>query len=153
MHNLRDFSSFAPSTASPGHKSFSDAVTSAISISDVRILILFSPSPFGSPYDIPCGSDFEAHHHFALMWRHPYDVIFSVWRKPLFIWIVKLYMSKQPKARKEALVALPKHQAFRAAHPREEHFVPIYVAAGAGEEGDVRVLSAVYGQHTVAFGL
>ncbi|EIM90214.1 Extradiol ring-cleavage dioxygenase class III enzyme subunit B [Stereum hirsutum FP-91666 SS1] len=92
MHNLRDFSSFAPSTAGPGHKSFSDAVTSAISISD-------------------------------------------------------------PKARKEALVALPKHQAFRAAHPREEHFVPIYVAAGAGEEGDVRVLSAVYGQHTVAFGL
>lgn len=51
------------------------------------------------------------------------------------------------------MVALTKHQNFRIAHPREEHFVPLYVAAGAGEDGDVRVLSAVYGQHTVAFGL
>lgn len=37
------------------------------------------------------------------------------------------------------------------AHPREEHFVPIYVAAGAGEDGDVHVLSGLYGYQTVAF--
>lgn len=70
MHNLRDFSSFAPSTAGPGHKSFSDAVTSAISISDVRISILLPLSSFGSAYD-SCRPNFEAHHHLVLMWRHP----------------------------------------------------------------------------------
>ena len=59
----------------------------------------------------------------------------------------------QPIKRKETLIALTKHRGFRAAHPREDHFIPIYVAAGAGEEGGVRVLSAIYGCQTVAFGL
>jgi aromatic ring-opening dioxygenase catalytic subunit (LigB family) len=53
-------------------------------------------------------------------------------------------------------VDLTKHKGFRAAHPREEHFVPIYVAAGAGDDDgaeEVRVLSAIYGAQTVAFGV
>ncbi|KAI0316783.1 Extradiol ring-cleavage dioxygenase, class III enzyme, subunit B [Amylostereum chailletii] len=92
VHNLRDFASFVPETANPLAKSFNDAVTVAISISD-------------------------------------------------------------PKQRKEAMTALTRHPGFRASHPREDHFVPLYVAGGAGEEGDVRVLSALFGCQTVAFGL
>ncbi|KAI9452321.1 Extradiol aromatic ring-opening dioxygenase [Russula earlei] len=42
-----------------------------------------------------------------------------------------------PIARKTALFALTQHNGFRLAHPREEHFVPIYVAAGAGEQDAV----------------
>ena len=51
------------------------------------------------------------------------------------------------------MVNLTKHAGFRLAHPREDHFVPIYIAAGAGEGGDVRVLSANYGSPTIAFGV
>ncbi|EPQ58048.1 Extradiol aromatic ring-opening dioxygenase [Gloeophyllum trabeum ATCC 11539] len=58
----------------------------------------------------------------------------------------------------DALLSLPRHPSFRLAHPRAEHFVPIYVAAGAGlgdkdkpMEGRVKVLSAVYGAVTAAF--
>jgi len=56
-------------------------------------------------------------------------------------------------ARKEAMIRLPQHPGFRAAHPRAEHFVPLYVAAGAGGEGSARVVAAIYGAPTVAFGL
>ncbi|KAK1234473.1 hypothetical protein PQX77_002327 [Marasmius sp. AFHP31] len=56
-------------------------------------------------------------------------------------------------ARKKALIALTSHQGFRLANPREDHFVPLYVAAGAGEEGRVQVLNGLYGIPTVAFGL
>jgi aromatic ring-opening dioxygenase catalytic subunit (LigB family) len=62
------------------------------------------------------------------------------------------YRSK-PIARRTALFALTQHKAFRLAHPREDHFVPIYVAAGAGEEGSVHLLSGHYGCQTVAFGI
>ncbi|KAF7338653.1 4,5-DOPA dioxygenase extradiol-like protein [Mycena venus] len=55
--------------------------------------------------------------------------------------------------RKKAMVNLTKHPGFRAAHPREDHFVPLYVAAGAGEEGDSKVIADIYGSETVAFGL
>ena len=48
---------------------------------------------------------------------------------------------------------LTKHEGFRPAHPREEHFVPIYVAAGAGEGGESRILAGIYGCPTIAFGL
>ncbi|KAG8989681.1 hypothetical protein FRB94_004154 [Tulasnella sp. JGI-2019a] len=48
------------------------------------------------------------------------------------------------------LIGLP---GFREAHPREEHFVPIYVAAGAGESGAARVISTQYGAATFAFGV
>ncbi|KAJ6547114.1 Extradiol ring-cleavage dioxygenase class III enzyme subunit B [Mycena capillaripes] len=55
--------------------------------------------------------------------------------------------------RKKAMVDLTKHHGFRAAHPREEHFIPLYVAAGAGEGGDVKVIADMYGCETFAFGL
>ncbi|EIN07687.1 Extradiol ring-cleavage dioxygenase class III enzyme subunit B [Punctularia strigosozonata HHB-11173 SS5] len=95
VHNLRDFSSFSPATASSSVKAFNDAVTAAIATED-------------------------------------------------------------PATRKRALLDLPKHPGFRGAHPREEHFVPLYVAAGAGDEDGrekARVLSAIYGAQTVAFGV
>ncbi|KAJ6618323.1 Extradiol ring-cleavage dioxygenase, class III enzyme, subunit B [Mycena sp. CBHHK59/15] len=55
--------------------------------------------------------------------------------------------------RKKAMFDLTKHPGFRASHPREEHFVPLYVAAGAGEGGEVRVLAEMYGCETIAFGV
>jgi hypothetical protein len=39
---------------------------------------------------------------------------------------------------------------FRSAHPHKDHFMPIDVAAGAGE-GRVSVLSVLYGLQSVAF--
>lgn len=59
---------------------------------------------------------------------------------------------QDPTARRAALLALTSHKGFRAAHPREEHFVPLYVAAGAGGGGS-KVLSQIYGQSSFAFGL
>lgn len=38
-------------------------------------------------------------------------------------------------------------------HPREDHFVPLYVAAGAGEGGEVFTIMNDYGIPTFAFGL
>lgn len=48
---------------------------------------------------------------------------------------------------------LVEHPNFREAHPREEHFVPLYIAAGAGEGGNVRVLAGMHGAKTFAFGV
>ncbi|THH10283.1 hypothetical protein EW145_g1426 [Phellinidium pouzarii] len=61
--------------------------------------------------------------------------------------------SKPTPLLKDALVDLTKHEGFRKAHPREEHFVPLYIAAGAGEGGDAKILSGNYGSPTFAFGL
>ncbi|KAJ7744606.1 Extradiol ring-cleavage dioxygenase, class III enzyme, subunit B [Mycena metata] len=55
--------------------------------------------------------------------------------------------------RKTAMVNLTKHAGFRASHPREDHFIPLYVAAGAGEGGNAKVIADIYGGETVAFGL
>ncbi|KAF8078133.1 Extradiol ring-cleavage dioxygenase, class III enzyme, subunit B [Lyophyllum atratum] len=55
--------------------------------------------------------------------------------------------------RKEAMVNLTRHPGFRASQPREDHFVPLYVAAGAGEGGGVRVVTSLYGAPTFAFGI
>ncbi|KAF5324744.1 hypothetical protein D9611_004512 [Ephemerocybe angulata] len=55
--------------------------------------------------------------------------------------------------RKKAMCELPRHPGFRASHPREDHFVPLYVAAGAGEGGEVRTVMNHYGIPTFAFGL
>jgi len=55
--------------------------------------------------------------------------------------------------RKRAMIELTKHPGFRASHPREEHFVPLYVAAGAGEGGEVKTLMEMYGIPTFAFGV
>jgi len=59
----------------------------------------------------------------------------------------------QPHARKQALFDLTKHAGFRPSNPREEHFVPLYIAAGAGQDGGAKVLAALYGAPTIAFGL
>lgn len=58
----------------------------------------------------------------------------------------------QAEERKRAMINLTKHPGFRTAHPREDHFVPLYVAAGAGEGGEVRVITSLYGAQTFAFG-
>ena len=59
----------------------------------------------------------------------------------------------QADKRKEAMVNLTRHPGFRASHPREEHFIPLYVAAGAGEGGNVRIVTSLYGAPTFAFGV
>lgn len=61
--------------------------------------------------------------------------------------------SDQAEQRKKALYDLTKHAGFRASHPREDHFVPLYIAAGAGEGGGVRVICDLYGIPTFAFGV
>jgi len=55
--------------------------------------------------------------------------------------------------RKNAMFKLTKHAGFRPMQPREDHFVPIYVAGGAGEGGEVKTLTDMYGIPTIAFGL
>lgn len=60
---------------------------------------------------------------------------------------------EQAEQRKKALLDLTQHTDFRASHPREDHFVPLYVAAGAGEGGEVRVICDLYGIPTFAFGV
>ncbi|KAI0736920.1 Extradiol ring-cleavage dioxygenase class III enzyme subunit B [Fomitopsis betulina] len=67
--------------------------------------------------------------------------------------ILDAVTTPEAAGRKEAMVQLPQHLGFRAAHPRAEHFVPLYVAGGAGGEGTARVLAAIYGAPTIAFGL
>lgn len=78
--------------------------------------------------------------------------------KPLYHeWNQKIVdaVNKQgsPDERKKALFDLTKQPEFRLAHPREEHFVPLYCAAGAGEGGEQKLLSGLYGATTIAFGL
>jgi len=56
--------------------------------------------------------------------------------------------------RLKSLYALTSHPGFRKSHPREEHFIPIYSAAGAGgTEGKSRLLAGLYGAQTIAFGV
>ncbi|KAL1744669.1 Extradiol ring-cleavage dioxygenase, class III enzyme, subunit B [Schizophyllum fasciatum] len=58
-----------------------------------------------------------------------------------------------PDHRRQAMINLVNHPGFRASHPREDHFVPLYVAAGAGADGGaVRVINDIYGNPTFAFG-
>ncbi|GAA6014344.1 hypothetical protein JCM11491_005049 [Sporobolomyces phaffii] len=62
-------------------------------------------------------------------------------------------------ARAAALDALPRHAGFRLAHPREEHFVPIYIAAGAAHESErteakaARIVCGLYGAKSAVFGV
>ncbi|KAG7086667.1 hypothetical protein E1B28_002607 [Marasmius oreades] len=67
--------------------------------------------------------------------------------------IVDAVQIPEDESRKRALMALTAHRGFRLANPREDHFVPLYVAAGAGEQGRVSVLNGLFGMATVAFGL
>lgn len=51
------------------------------------------------------------------------------------------------------MINLTRHPGFRVAHPREDHFVPLYIAAGAGSEGNTKTISTLYGMETFAFGI
>lgn len=59
----------------------------------------------------------------------------------------------QPEKRKDRLLDLVTRKEFRQAHPRSEHFIPLYIAAGAGESGQVQILNAQYAAPTFAFGI
>jgi aromatic ring-opening dioxygenase catalytic subunit (LigB family) len=48
-------------------------------------------------------------------------------------WLVDAVTKEDPKARDEALIAWASAPAARDVHPREEHLIPLMVAAGAGE--------------------
>jgi len=58
-----------------------------------------------------------------------------------------------PASLRSSLTALVQHPNFREAHPTDEHFIPIYIAAGAGTDGAARIISSQYGMHTIAFGV
>lgn len=75
--------------------------------------------------------------------------IFKEWSEA----ILKASEIQEPEARKDALYALPRHAGFRVSNPREEHFIPLYIAAGAGEQGGSRILCSLYGAPTIAFGI
>jgi aromatic ring-opening dioxygenase catalytic subunit (LigB family) len=57
----------------------------------------------------------------------------------------------QYSARNEALKAAEKHPYFRRAHPRAEHWAPIFVAAGAGD-GAAKTVYDLHGHLSFAFG-
>jgi aromatic ring-opening dioxygenase catalytic subunit (LigB family) len=69
--------------------------------------------------------------------------------------VVKSVQSSVPEERNEQMKQLMMHPYFRRAHPREEHFVPIYIAAGAGSlEGDkASVLADIHSAISIAFGV
>ncbi|KIY43655.1 Extradiol aromatic ring-opening dioxygenase [Fistulina hepatica ATCC 64428] len=58
---------------------------------------------------------------------------------------------QNPEKRKESMLNLVKHPGFRSSHPREEHFIPLYVAAGAGDGANSVIVSDTYGSSTIAF--
>lgn len=62
-------------------------------------------------------------------------------------------LSNEDEKGNTALKSVTKHPYFRRAHPREEHFVPLYVAAGAGSDGASQVISKQHGSISIAFGL
>lgn len=58
-----------------------------------------------------------------------------------------------PVARNAEIEKAMRHEYFRKAHPRIEHFTPLAVAVGAGMTGGSQVVSDLYGALSVAFGL
>ncbi|KPV73498.1 uncharacterized protein RHOBADRAFT_28593 [Rhodotorula graminis WP1] len=78
---------------------------------------------------------------------------YRAWEKS----IVDAVAVAEPDARHRALFDLVQHPSFRAAHPREEHFVPLYVAQGAGSEGGeakgARMVCGLWGAKTIVFGV
>lgn len=61
------------------------------------------------------------------------------------------------RKRKQAMLDLTNHPSFDASHPRADHFIPLYVAAGAGAgaggEGYAEVIASLHGNQTFAFGV
>jgi len=66
-----------------------------------------------------------------------------------------VWTSRSVEERNDKLKAVVHHPFFRRAHPREEHFAPIYIAAGAGSgEGDgATVLADIHSAISIAFGV
>ncbi|GAA5881685.1 hypothetical protein JCM3774_005337 [Rhodotorula dairenensis] len=79
--------------------------------------------------------------------------VFRSWEKS----IVEAVTQPDPEQRHRALANLVHHPGFRAAHPREEHFVPIYAAEGAGSTGGpkngARLVCGLWGAKTVFWGV
>jgi len=67
--------------------------------------------------------------------------------------IDSIEQTQNAEERTKALLALVKHPFFTIAHPREEHFVPLYVAAGAGLDEGAQIVSGHHGHISIAFGL
>ncbi|CAE6424597.1 unnamed protein product [Rhizoctonia solani] len=67
--------------------------------------------------------------------------------------LMRALIIQDPIERKKALLSLTSDPAFRISHPREDHFTPLYIAAGAGDVGGSIVLDANYGLASVAFGI
>jgi 4,5-DOPA dioxygenase extradiol len=67
--------------------------------------------------------------------------------------IYKAIAAESAEERKQKMFGLTQHPGFRASHPREDHFVPLYVAAGAGEGGDVKTIMELYGLGSFGFGI
>ncbi|KAM0790887.1 hypothetical protein ACM66B_004726 [Microbotryomycetes sp. NB124-2] len=69
--------------------------------------------------------------------------------------IIDAAEQQDPVERKQALKGLVTHPGFRKAHPREEHFVPLYIAAGACSQspGQARTVFGDHGAKTIVFGV
>ncbi|KAK4050876.1 hypothetical protein OIV83_003298 [Microbotryomycetes sp. JL201] len=69
--------------------------------------------------------------------------------------IIDAAAEADPDKRKQALMDLAKHPGFRKAHPREEHFVPLYIAAGACQNspGQAKTVFGDHGAKTIVFGV
>ncbi|KAJ7609688.1 hypothetical protein FB45DRAFT_1038490 [Roridomyces roridus] len=67
--------------------------------------------------------------------------------------VVQAVKVEDDAARKTTFVNLFQHPGFSESHPRADHFVPMYVAAGAGDGGAVRLVTDIYSSETIAFGL
>jgi len=68
--------------------------------------------------------------------------------------ILQACTAESASERFQRMIELSKLEGFRRAHPRAEHFVPIYIAAGAGSDaGRTQVISDIHGCQTIAFGV
>ncbi|KAL2313027.1 4,5-DOPA dioxygenase extradiol-like protein [Schizosaccharomyces pombe] len=67
--------------------------------------------------------------------------------------ILKAIETDKQNDRLNKLLGLQLHPYFRKAHPREEHFVPLYVAAGLGSSGKSKVVCDLYGAVSAFFGI
>lgn len=57
----------------------------------------------------------------------------------------------ESQSRNFQLKAILSDPWFKRAHPTIEHFTPMYIAAGAGDDGKSKILSDLHGAITVAF--
>ncbi|CAH7675388.1 Extradiol ring-cleavage dioxygenase, class III enzyme, subunit B [Phakopsora pachyrhizi] len=68
--------------------------------------------------------------------------------------IVEASLKKDGEERLKSLKDLTKLPGFRLACPREEHFAPIWIAAGAGsDQGQSQILCDLHGSKTIAYGV